>query len=255
MGLTKQLSEEEVQKLWENFKKNNSVELRNQLIILYIDIVRYQAERIKGDLPSFVQLDDLISAGTVGLMSAVNKYIPDGQAKFETYAKFRIRGAILDELRNLDWIPRSLRKKANQVERTMNFLEQKFKRPPNDEEIANNLQISLKGWLHLLSQLKGISLLSLEGLIASKDNRDFIEDNRIDESNYKNEARKNLEDSISELPEKERNVLAMYYYEEITFKEIGKVLGVTESRAHQIHAKAILRLRGKLNQWICEVRF
>ncbi len=223
---------------------------KEQTILQHCGLVKYMAMRLVSRLPNSVQMDDLFNAGIIGLIDAIDKFDPDQGIQFETYAKIRIRGAMLDEVRSMDWVPRSLRQKSSALEKASLALEQRMGRDPSDDELAEELGIPLEEYFQLLDEIKGISVLP-------EDIQDVIQENRgshllatgMDEPFqhlYRDELRKHLADAIRTLPEKEQLVLALYYYEELTMKEIGAVLGYTESRISQIHTKAVLKLRTRL---------
>jgi len=207
---------------------------RDRLLLEHLPSVRYIAHRIHERLPQHVELDDLISAGVVGLIDAYNKFDHTKKVQFKSYAQFRIRGAILDSLRILDWSPRELRRKGRAVQEAVQSMTRRLRRTPTEPEIAHELNLGLNEYQLLLGQLKGLEIGSLN--LEHKD--DSGEDQR--------EMRQMLIDSIETLPEKERMVLTLYYYEELTMKEIGLTLGVVESRISQIHSAAIARLRSAL---------
>jgi RNA polymerase sigma factor for flagellar operon FliA len=232
---------------------------RNKMVEENLPLVRYVASRIAGRLPSHVEIDDLINSGVIGLIDAVEKFDPGRKIKFKTYAEFRIKGAILDELRALDWVPRSTRQKASRIERAFSELEQNLGRVASDHEVVEFLGIDFETYHQLLMEARGISLVSLDELHS--DNEDENERNLLDflaNPDYVDPAETlNLDqvyrivgESIELLPEKERLVISLYYHDELTMKEIGEILGITESRVSQIHTKAILRLRGRLTKII-----
>ena len=227
---------------------------REQIIIEYAPLIKYIAQKIAARLPANIDIDDLISSGVIGLMDAIEKYDPTRDNKFKTYAEFRIRGAILDELRAQDWVPRSVREKAKMLERAFAKVEQEKGRAATEEEVCAELKISTDEYYDLLNQVRSISLLSYEDL------HNFARGDRRNDLGYGAAGRaatpfselnvahikKLVSDAIKELPEKQRLVLSLYYYEDLNLKEIGKVLDVTESRVSQLHTQAILRLRMKL---------
>jgi len=232
---------------------------REELILKYAPLIKYIAHRMAMRLPPHISTEVLISAGVIGLMDALNKYDPNKNVQFKTYAEFRIRGAMLDELRSLDWVPRSIRQKAAQVEKTYLTLERKRGGPVEDEEVAKELGLSLEEYYDLITEIKGISLLDLEGLRYQVPQ--YVEENfltrLIDEKESDpfhllsvEELKEILARAIDELSPKERTVISLYYYEEMTLKEIGAVLGFTESRICQIHTKAILKLRAKIKNYL-----
>jgi RNA polymerase sigma factor for flagellar operon FliA len=227
---------------------------KDEIIIEYAPLIKYIAQKIAARLPSNVELDDLISCGVIGLMDAIDKYDPTRDNKFKTYAEFRVRGAILDELRAQDWVPRSIREKAKLVERTYAKLESQLGRPANDEEMCKELECSQEEFHDLLNKSKSVSLLNIDDS-ASFNRGDkklmagLMEDSRMSNPfnavSYKN-VRDKIKEGIKSLPEKQRLVLSLYYYEDLNLKEIGQVLSVTESRVSQLHTQAIMKLKTKL---------
>lgn len=228
---------------------------REELILEYLPLVKFIAQRIAGRLPSHVELDDLIESGIIGLIDALTKYDPGHRTKFKTYAEFRIRGAILDELRALDWVPRSTRQKATQLDRAYGELEQRLGRPATDAEMMAHLGLGPAEFDEIVAEARGVALVSLDEL-RSEGGEGFersLIDYLADPQNPSpintmgsDQLQRILAETIDLLPEKERLVISLYYYEELTMKEIGEVLDVTESRVSQIHTKAILRLRGRV---------
>jgi RNA polymerase sigma factor FliA len=225
---------------------------RDQLLMEHLPTVRYLARRIHERLPQHVDLDDLISAGVVGLIDAFSKFDHGKKVQFKSYAQFRIRGAILDSLRTLDWSPRELRRKGRAVEEAIRSVTQRVGRAPSEQEIAGELELSLTEYQQLLGDLKGLEIGSLH-MERSEDSGDeelaYIPGSPEEDPLFrclKGEMKQRLADAIDELPEKERMVLTLYYYEELTMKEIGLTLGVVESRISQIHSSAVLRLRAAL---------
>jgi RNA polymerase sigma factor for flagellar operon FliA len=232
-------------------------EKRGELIIAYTPLIKYLASRLASRLPPQVALDDLISGGVIGLIDAIDKFDRSKNVQFKTYAEFRIRGAMLDELRSMDWVPRSIRKKSHELENTYASLEKKLGRPATDEEAAEALHLSLDGFYKLLDQTRSVSFLDIE--LLSQRNPDTIQGNSLAEafaagsrdpfsSINLGQIRDLLAQAIDRLPEKERLTVSLYYYEELTMKEIGKVMGYTESRISQMHSKAMMRLRSKLKK-------
>ena len=231
--------------------------VKEQLILKYAPMIKYIAQRIAVRLPSHVDVNDLMSSGMIGLIDALEKFNPDRDIQFKTYAEFRIKGAILDELRSLDWVPRSVRQKINQLEDVYSSLEQNLKRAATDEEVAEFLGVEMEELYHMLKKANGISLIGMESLgkdLSDEERMNLIESltgSRKTDPSVLLKA-KEIKDitakAIEELPEKERIVVSLYYYEELTMKEIGKVLDITESRVSQVHTRAILRLRGKLRK-------
>lgn len=234
-------------------KKNIDTKLRDQLILDYSPLIRFVAQRIASRLPSNIDIDDLLSAGVIGLMDAIEKYDPSRDNKFKTYAEFRIRGAMLDELRSQDWVPRSIRDKAKMIDRTFTDLEQKLGRTATDIEVASALGMDLDEYYEVVSKVKAVTMLSIDDMTSSYqyDRKNLIE---CLEGNSKNPfaalKNKNIQNllmkHIEQLPEKQKLVLSLYYYEELNLKEIGRILDVTESRVSQLHTQAVERLRTKL---------
>ncbi len=225
---------------------------REQLLMEHLPTVRYLARRIHERLPQHVDLDDLVSAGMVGLIDAFSKFDHGKKVQFKSYAQFRIRGAILDSLRTLDWSPRELRRKGRAVEEAIRATTQRLGRAPNDVEIAKEMALPLADYQTLLGDLKGLEIGSLH-MERSEDSGDeelaYIPGAPEEDPLFrclKGEMKQRLADAITDLPEKERMVLTLYYYEELTMKEIGLTLGVVESRVSQIHSSAVVRLRAAL---------
>jgi len=222
------------------------------LMIEHLPIVRFIARRIHERLPQHVPIEDLYSAGVVGLLDAFGKFDPSKQVQFRSYAQFRIRGAILDSLRTLDWSPRELRRKGRAIEQAIQTLTAQFGRSPSDTEIAHQLHIDLAAYQQLLGELKGLEI----GTLHSERSEDSGEEELVylpnrpeDDPLFRYlhaEMRERLTGAIGDLPERERLVMTLYYYEETTMKEIGLILGVVESRISQIHASAVLHLRARL---------
>lgn len=232
---------------------------RDELILEHLPQIKYIAQRISTKLPSHVELNDLVSAGILGLLDAIEKFDPNRGVKFKTYAELRIKGAILDSLRNLDWAPRSLRKKSKDLERVYRELEQRLGRPASDKEVCDEMQITLEEFYELVDQIKGLNLGSFHELSAQDDDKNggeplvkYVPDApQLDPFFvfHKSEVQGILSTAIDTLPKKERLVVSLYYFDELTMKEIGKVLGVNESRVSQLHTKAMLRLRTKLRKF------
>jgi RNA polymerase sigma factor FliA len=231
-------------------------EQKDKLILEYAPLIRYIAQKIAVRLPSNIELDDLISSGVIGLMDAIDKYDPTRDNKFKTYAEFRIRGSILDELRAQDWVPRSVRDKAKLLDRTMIRLEAEIGRVATDEEVASALDMSMEEFYDLVNQTRPVSLLSIDdaATFSNVDKKSILNilescklSNPFNQLNLKS-VKDIMTTAIEELPEKQRLVLSLYYYEDLNLKEIGKVLRVTESRVSQLHAQAVSRLRAKLAQ-------
>jgi RNA polymerase sigma factor FliA len=223
-----------------------------RVMVEHLPIVRYIARRIHERLPQHVEIEELVSAGVLGLMDAFQKFDPEKKVQFRSYAQFRIRGAILDSLRTLDWSPRDLRRKGRAVEHAIRTLTSRMGRSPSEQEIAGELQMELGDYQQLLGELKGLEIgtLHLERSEDSGEEELAYVPNRPEEDPLfrclQGEMRQRLAEAIGDLPERERLVMTLYYYEEMTMKEIGLTLGVVESRVSQIHASAVLHLRSML---------
>lgn len=218
-------------------------------------IVKIIASKLYARIPSGIELEDLVHTGILGLIDAVRKYDPSKGTRFSTYASLRIKGAILDELRNLDWASRSLRRKIKEVEQAFEALEIKLGRPPREEEVAESLGMSLSTFQKLLNECRGVGIgvfrLSLEDEANISDERMlnyYMDEDRSSPALFleKNEMKKLIASFINELPQKEKLVLNLYHLEDLNLKEVGKIMALTESRISQIRTAAILRLRGKL---------
>jgi RNA polymerase sigma factor FliA len=246
----------ELQELWKRYKSTSDERARERLVVAYSPLVKYVAGRMSSGLPAHVEEADLISYGLGGLISAIERFDLTREIKFETYAITRIRGAIIDELRTLDWVPRSVRARARQFERVNMKLEAQLQRAPTDEEMASELEITVDDFQEQLVQISNSTIVALDEMWSVSDSSgdqvsllDTLPDSGapdpqqlVDES----ELRDRIADAIAALPEREKLVVALYYYENLTLREIGEVLGVTESRVSQLHTKAVLRLRSKL---------
>jgi RNA polymerase sigma factor FliA len=243
--------------LWQEFKRTGDQGLRDRLILTYAPLVKYVAGRLGSGLPAHVDEGDLVSYGLLGLIGAIERFDPDRDIKFETYAIARIKGSIIDELRSMDWVPRSVRARARDIERAIGDLESRLTRAPTDEEIATKLGITEEEFQDSLLEISRSSIAALDELWASPGSSgdavaliDTIEDPTAAEPQSAmahTEVREALGEAISRLPEREKLVVTLYYYEELTLREIGEVLGVTESRVSQLHTKAILRLKARLS--------
>lgn len=232
-----------------------ALEERNQMLVNLLPQVRYIARRIHERLPAHVAFADIYQMGVVGLIDALKKYDPRKKVQIQTYMKFRIRGAILDGLRALDWSPRELRKKARQIERAENGLRARLGRNPSEEEIARELCISLRGLQRVMGELRGLDLSSLQDVITiSEDGTGQELSSRLATAGEvdpyhlcaKKEKIERLAHAVDQLPEREQQVLALYYFEELTMREIGDAMAVGESRVSQIHSLAMVRLRSLL---------
>jgi RNA polymerase sigma factor FliA len=246
----------DTQSLWLEFRRTQDKGLRDRLILTYAPLVKYVAGRLGSGLPAHVDEGDLVSYGLLGLISAIERYDPERDIKFETYAMARIKGAIIDELRALDWVPRSVRSRAREIERAIASLEARLGRAPTDEEIAGKLGISEDELNESLGDIARSSIAALDELWTVSGSGgdqialiDTIEDENAADpqgSLSQTELKEAMADAIARLPEREKLVVTLYYYEELTLREIGEVLGVTESRVSQLHTKAILRLKAHL---------
>jgi RNA polymerase sigma factor for flagellar operon FliA len=247
----------ELKDQWRRYKRQGDQRAREQLIVAYSPLVKYVAGRLASGLPAHVEEADLISYGLLGLMNAVERFELEREIKFETYAITRIRGAIIDELRSQDWVPRSVRSRARDIERANAKLENRLQRAPTDEEMAAALDISVEEFQESLLQISTSTIAALDELWTVSDSSgdqvsllDTLHDpgapdpsRAVDESELKDR----VADAIARLPEREKLVVALYYYENLTLREIGEVLGVTESRVSQLHTKAVLRLRSRMS--------
>lgn len=233
-------------------------EERTELIVQYAPLVKFLAGRMAMRVPPSVSLDDLVSAGVMGLLDAVDKFDPSRAVKFKTYAEFRIRGAMLDELRNMDWVPRSTRKKVHDMERAIMTVEAALGRPAEDVDIAEHMGVDMDTYYNILNKARGIELFSLDEYI--RDERNHSESRKSFRSLMQGrdhpghhlmaqEVRRVVAEAIKTLTQKEQMVISLYYYEELTLKEIGEIMGLTESRISQIHTKSIIRLRVRLSSY------
>ena len=246
----------DVSALWARYKDEQDSFARDELILNYSPLVKYVAGRLASSLPQTVDTGDLISYGIFGLIDAIEKFDLARAIKFETYAIARIKGAIIDELRAMDWVPRSVRSRAREIEQTYVALENELRRVPDDQEVADRMGITLKEFGAILAKLSYTSVVSFEELWVGGERDDsqsaigsIRDDSAADPvAMFESvEIKDILAEAIERLPEREKTVIALYYYEGLTLKEIGQVLGVTESRVSQLHTKAVLRLRARLH--------
>jgi RNA polymerase sigma factor FliA len=243
--------------LWQHYLATGKSEIRDALIEGYLYLVKFVVGRVGSCLPSHIKLDDLYSSGVTGLVKAVEKYDPSKNSKFESYAVLLIKGAIIDELRELDWIPRSVHQKANLISAAQENLQQKLGREPTDKELSEQLGMSEEEFGDVLLKVRPAILISLNSAVSHNDEENAPISERIAdakaETSFEAADRKEcvliLENAIANLPEQERKVLTLYYYEELMLKEIGKIMGISESRVSQIHTKALLKLRGRLQSF------
>jgi RNA polymerase sigma factor for flagellar operon FliA len=246
----------ELRDLWRRYKSAGDARARERLVVAYSPLVKYVSGRMASGLPAHVEEADLISYGLVGLISAIERFDLEREIKFETYAITRIKGAIIDELRSLDWVPRSVRARAREIETANSKLEHRLQRAPTDEEMAEELDLTLEEFQDSLLQISNSSVAALDELWTVSDASgdqvsllDTLQDpGAPDPASLMDvaELKDRVADAIARLPEREKLVVALYYYENLTLREIGEVLGVTESRISQLHTKAVLRLRSRL---------
>jgi RNA polymerase sigma factor FliA len=240
--------------LWAEYKKSASPALRNQLIIYYSPFVKYVAGRVLAGLPRHFDEEDLASYGIIGLIDAIERFEPMRNLKFETYAIPRIKGAIIDELRSIDWVPRSVRTKARAVEQAFSSLEATLHRTPTDAEVAADLEMTESEFQTALRKISLVGVMALDEATRGGDRSDrttlgeTLADKGIGpmDTFEAKESKEALVKAISQMPDREKTVLTLYYYEGLTLSEIGEILGVTESRVCQIHTKALRQLRAKL---------
>ncbi len=247
---------DETQQLWLDYRRTGDQHLRDRLILTYAPLVKYVAGRLGSGLPAHVDEGDLVSYGLLGLMGAIERFDPTREIKFETYAISRIKGQIIDELRAMDWVPRSVRARARDIERAIAELEKKLERAPTDEEIAQKLGITTDELEESLTDIGRSSIAALDELwtVSGGDGDqvaliDTLEDEGAPDPQSAlsvTEQKEALAEAIALLPEREKLVVTLYYYEELTLREIGEVLSVTESRVSQLHTKAVLRLKAHL---------
>ena len=246
----------ELRELWRRCKVDGDERARERLVVAYSPLVKYVAGRMSSGLPSHVEEADLISYGLLGLIGAIERYEPEREIKFETFAVSRIKGAIIDELRSLDWVPRSVRARAREIEKVHTKLENNLQRAPTEEEMAKEMDLGLEELRDALLEIANSSVLALDDLWTVADPSggqisllDTIRDPSAVDPHAEidsTELKDRLADAIEALPDRERLVVALYYYENLTLREIGEVLGVTESRVSQLHTKAVIGLRSHL---------
>ncbi len=248
----------ELRELWRRYKSDGDHRARERLVLAYSPLVKYVAGRTAAGLPPHVEEADLISYGLSGLIAAIERFDPAREIKFETYAIMRIKGAIIDELRAMDWVPRSVRARAREVERANAKLEHTLQRAPTDKEIAAEMKVSVDELNDSLLAISHSSMVALDELWSTSDSSgdqvslmDTLEDTTAPDPAKAldvGDLKDRIADSIATLPEREKLVIALYYYENLTLREIGEVLGVTESRVSQLHTKAVLRLRSRMQE-------
>lgn len=250
------VKETELKELWRKYKKDADERAKERLVLAYSPMVKFVAGRVGSGLPAHIEEGDLISYGLLGLVGAIERFEPQRHIKFETFAISRIKGAIIDELRSLDWVPRTVRTKMRKIEQVNAELENKLQRAPTDEELAEALGMTVDQFHESLSQISTSSMVALDEIWTVSDASgdtvslmDTISDTKAEdpqEQMDKDELKDRLADAVSKLPEREKLVVALYYYENLTLREIGEVLNVTESRVSQLHTRAVLRLKGRL---------
>jgi len=246
----------ELKDLWRRYKSSGDEQARERLVVAYSPLVKYVSGRMASGLPAHVDEADLISYGLVGLISAIQRFEPEREIKFETYAITRIKGAIIDELRSLDWVPRSVRSRAREIEKANSKLEHTLQRAPTDDEMSAELGMTVEEFQEALLQISNSTVAALDELWTVSDASgdqvsllDTLQDPGAPDpaaAMDATELKDRMADAIARLPEREKLVVALYYYENLTLREIGEVLGVTESRVSQLHTKAVLRLRSRL---------
>lgn len=250
-------SEKQLEELWKQYKANEDPQFKDKLILHFLPLVKYIAGRMAITMPSHIDSDDLISSGIIGLVKAIERYDLNCGTQFETYATTRIKGAILDELRSLDWVPRSVRGRAKVLEKVYVLLEEKLGRIPTDEETAEYLGISTEELSEWIKYATPTPIVSLNAVLNSGDDDKPLQViDTLEDSKHKSplsvteqkEIQGFLAESINDLNTQEKMVIILYYYEGLMLKEIGEILGVSESRVSQVHTKAMLRLKGKLSQ-------
>jgi RNA polymerase sigma factor for flagellar operon FliA len=241
--------------LWQKYRRQKDPRIRDALIRQYAPLVKYVAGKVAVGMPHNVEFDDLVSCGTFGLLDAIEKFDPAKDVKFKTYAVTRIRGAIFDELRSTDWVPRSVRQKTREVEEAIGSLESHLGRPATDVEVADYLKMDEAEFSKMLMKISCTSMLSLQDVWFSGDENDKVSIGETIESPTslnpdvvveRDEIRTIIKEVIQQLPDKEKKIVILYHYEDLTLKEIGQVLEITESRVSQLHTKAMARIRSKL---------
>jgi len=255
VNLKDESPEKTEERLWQQYRKTRDPAIREAFIKQYAPLVKYVAGKVSVGMPNNVEFDDLVGYGVFGLIDAIDKYDPDRNIKFKTYAVTRIRGAIFDELRLIDFVPRSVRQKTREIELTISSLEAQLGRTATDQEIASAMRMDEAEYMKTMQKISGTSIISLNDLWYSGDDNDKVSIvDSIESPSSLNpdvvvvneEIRRVIVEAINELPDKEKKILVLYYYEDLTLKDIGRVLQVTESRVSQLHTKAILHLRSKL---------
>ena len=249
------LTDAEEAELWARYKGSRDAQARERLILRYAHFVKYVAGRVGISMPSFIDFDDLVSYGIFGLIDAIEKYDPTTNIKFVTYAQTRIRGAILDRLRELDWAPRTVRAQAKQLDRILYDLEQRLGRSPGDEDVAKELGVSMEELEKIYNETKKSLVVSLDEFVyAEEDSQTAAKHQTVENLQARNpelnvaeeDVKRVLVEAIEKLTEQERTVITLYYYRELTIKEIAQIMSLSDSRVSQLHTRSILRLRGRL---------
>lgn len=243
---------EDLEKETENIERIT----RERVIHEFSPRLKFLAVRLASRVPFQIDFSDLIQAGAIGLMDAMEKFDPNKGAQFKTYAEFRIRGAMLDEVREMDWVPRSVRDKVKKLQKIYKDLEKKYGRPVTEEEVASALDMDLNRFWEFLQQVKKASFINVEALGFNRETEGEVKELAVDAQNknplshlLSGDDRKLLVKGLDQLPEKEKTIISLYYYDELTMKEIGAILKITESRVSQLHTQALFRMKGKLEGW------
>lgn len=246
------LGEEEVSSLWNDYKSNPSPEFRNKIVLKYAWLVKSIVRRAACVSGSYVDADDLMSYGMLGLIKAVEKFDPENGATFETFATYRVRGEIIDYMRRNDWVPRGVRKRAQEVEKAQNEFKNKFNREPTEDELAIKLGVKKNEVTDMLGQIERFNIISFEEIIQDAVNIEsgLSSVETPEGSLQESELTQMLAGAIDLLSERERLVISLYYYEELTLKEISAVMGVSESRVSQIHTKAVKSLKKSMQEYL-----
>lgn len=244
-------------KLWERYKHEDDHEAKKLLILEYVHLVKYTVGRMAVSLSPRAELNDLTNSGILGLIDAIEKFEIDRAIKFETYAAIRVQGAILDHLRSLDWVPRTVRRKARNLEEAYQALEHQLGRTPTEAEVAAHMGIPLEDLHKLLGDVSETALISLEDFFVNKDHQEIsLKDTLKDEGEgpedtaVASDVKRSLAQAITTLPDKEKLILSLHYFEELTLKEISMIMELSEARISQLHSQAVIRLRGKLVHFI-----
>ncbi len=245
------LKDDALRDLWVRYKNSRDTQSRNEIVVHYSSLVNRVVNRIAAKYGDYIDIDDLTGYGIFGLLDAIEKFDIDKGVKFETYASLRIRGAIIDQIRDQDWIPRSLRARAKEIQRAIDEMEMELGRQVEDEELASRMGMTVEELQKIMGQLHSFTILSLDDQIL-----DMIGDSSTLHSEFETpeeytiaeELKSLLAQAIDELPDKEKKVVSLYYFDELTLKEIGMVIGVSESRVSQLHSRALIKLKNRLNR-------